>query len=687
MTPITGRYLIGVQGLRTVAAVLVAIYHIWFGRVSGGVDVFFVVAGYFAVGSLYRSYQQADGLLDLSCRLRDYLLKTARRVIPSAVVVISATILLAQVWMPRGEQRAALAPARAAIGFYENWQLISASADYAQQDNSVSPFQQFWALAVNVQFYFLFAVVLWAGIALLVLRRRNDNPQLLRQVFIGIAGTVFAISFAYSVYRTSTNQAAAYFDTFARLWEFMAGSLLFLLMHKGVRNRRVAQILGLLGLLLLLSLGAFFDLSRLLPGFLSLLPVLAACAIIASSWVGAEPIVLKWKPVLVIADSSFALYLWHWPLLVFYRHQVGQDVSLVAGLGIITVSLALAVITTKLIEDPVRKARELASSWWKTLTASATLLLIPVILLTIWTARIDSADSEAQIAIEQLTAQTNIGNKSGNADVAEQLLADESSVEPEFAQKIPTNIDDLVPHPSVALDDFSGRAYAEGCSQSIKGEGIVVCEFGNPEARKTIAVVGGSHSQQWVEAAITAAELSDARVLAYIKSSCLFTDNTVDEFKMDPSCESWNDEIIEILTRDRPDLVLTIGTREREGIEMIPAGYIARFQQLSEAGVKVLALRDNPRTGTLSPKCLEKRGLDGCYIDRDEYYVPFTDLNAPNIPGVEFMDLADLYCGPKICEAHDGIITQYRDSHHLTNTWVLLRGQPVVHQIIQMLSD
>ncbi len=46
-----GQYLYGVQGLRTFAALMAAVHHIWFHRVSGGVDVFFVVAGYFAAGS------------------------------------------------------------------------------------------------------------------------------------------------------------------------------------------------------------------------------------------------------------------------------------------------------------------------------------------------------------------------------------------------------------------------------------------------------------------------------------------------------------------------------------------------------------------------------------------------------------------------------------------------------------
>ena len=247
------RYLVGVQGLRTVAALLVAVYHIWFGRVSGGVDVFFVVAGYFAVGSLYRSFHRSTHFRDLALRLRDYLLRTARRVIPSAVVVILGTILIAVLWMPRSAQRAALASAWASVRFSENWQLISAATDYAQQDDGASPFQQFWALAVNVQFYILFALAVWLVVALVRARHGSDRDP--RRALIVLSAAIFVVSFIYSVYATETNQSAAYFNTFARLWEFMAGALLFLLMRREFRSRQTAKILGWLGLLTLLPLG------------------------------------------------------------------------------------------------------------------------------------------------------------------------------------------------------------------------------------------------------------------------------------------------------------------------------------------------------------------------------------------------------------------------------------------------
>ena len=313
------RYLFGVQGLRTVVALLVAVYHIWFGRVSGGVDIFFVVAGFFATGSLVRLFSSQTSIRGGLRAYGNYLLRTAKRVVPSALVVIVATVVGSLLWLPKAYWRDTIGHAWASLGFWENWHLIASSADYLQQDQDASPFQQFWALAVNVQFYVLFASFV---LLLLVLVHRfkgvgsGTGTGMRRALLVG-ASAVFLASLVFSVVYTASDQAAAYFNTFTRLWEFVAGALAALLLKTPVKHARVARVFGWLGLVALLSFGALFDLSRLLPGALSLVPVFAAIGLIWSSMARVEPQILVLRPVLWVADSSFAFYLWHWPLLVF----------------------------------------------------------------------------------------------------------------------------------------------------------------------------------------------------------------------------------------------------------------------------------------------------------------------------------------------------------------------------------
>ena len=50
-----GFYRHDLDGLRGVAIALVAVFHVWFGRVSGGVDVFLALSGFFFGGRLLRT--------------------------------------------------------------------------------------------------------------------------------------------------------------------------------------------------------------------------------------------------------------------------------------------------------------------------------------------------------------------------------------------------------------------------------------------------------------------------------------------------------------------------------------------------------------------------------------------------------------------------------------------------------
>lgn len=151
-------YLYGVQGLRTVAALMVAVYHIWFHRVSGGVNVFFVVAGYFATASMAKIVTQPESRQRLA-GVGAYLLRTARRVVPSATVVIVATVGASILLMSPSLWEANTAHGFASMFFFENWHLISEGNDYLANDLSASPFQQFWALAIQVQSYVIFPLL------------------------------------------------------------------------------------------------------------------------------------------------------------------------------------------------------------------------------------------------------------------------------------------------------------------------------------------------------------------------------------------------------------------------------------------------------------------------------------------------------------------------------------------------
>ncbi|MEE2046724.1 acyltransferase, partial [Nocardiopsis tropica] len=84
-----------IEGLRAVAVLLVAFYHVWFGRVSGGVDVFLLLTGFLVTGSLVRALER-DGRIGLAA----FWAKLARRLTPAAAVVLAATLAATWLWLP-----------------------------------------------------------------------------------------------------------------------------------------------------------------------------------------------------------------------------------------------------------------------------------------------------------------------------------------------------------------------------------------------------------------------------------------------------------------------------------------------------------------------------------------------------------------------------------------------------------
>ena len=150
-------------------------------------------------------------------------------------------------------------------------------------------------------------------------------------------GAIFVASLAYSIDQTATNQAYAYFDTRARLWEFALGSLLALALPYLKPGKVLRVALGWAGLAAMLSCGLLLSVDRSFPGFVALWPTLAAAAIIVAGQSGSRLGVdrlLSWKPLVSLGDNSYALYLWHWPLLVLALAGKGiTSPNLVQGLA------------------------------------------------------------------------------------------------------------------------------------------------------------------------------------------------------------------------------------------------------------------------------------------------------------------------------------------------------------------
>ena len=133
-------YLPEVQGLRTVAVVLVAIFHIWIGRVSGGVDVFLLISAYLLTRSLTASATAGNSPKPLQ-----FILRKFARLLPLAAATILLTLVAGWLIMPASQHATLTGDALASLGYFENIRLQQLQADYYAHDlGGASLFQHFW---------------------------------------------------------------------------------------------------------------------------------------------------------------------------------------------------------------------------------------------------------------------------------------------------------------------------------------------------------------------------------------------------------------------------------------------------------------------------------------------------------------------------------------------------------------
>ena len=334
----TTRFRPELHGLRAVAVALVVVYHVWFDRVSGGVDVFFVLTGFLLTGQLARAADRG------SVPLVDRWRRTLLRLLPAAVVVLLGTVVAGVVVLPESRWVQSVQDVLAAAVLLENWQLVAASTDYTARNDAASVVQHFWSLSIQVQ-VMLVAPVL----ALAVAYSRRQMATLLAAITVA--------SLCFSIVLTAVDQPFAYFHTLTRLWEFTAGGLLALVIDRVELPARVRVVLGWAGLVGLVSCGMVLQVSTVFPGYAALWPVGCAALVLVAgptgSRFGADRLLTS-RPLARLADLSYALYLWHWPVLVLTLVATRQEtLDLVTGSAVIAASLLLAAVTHRLVERPL----------------------------------------------------------------------------------------------------------------------------------------------------------------------------------------------------------------------------------------------------------------------------------------------------------------------------------------------
>lgn len=646
------------EGVRAVAAFLVAVYHIWIGSVSGGVDVFFIVSGYLITTSLL-SRMERDGKINFI----ENLLNLAKRLVPLSFTVLLVTALLAIWLLPQTIWKQTISELFSSMFYFQNWQLATSAVDYLGQNNEASPLQHFWAMSIQGQFYITWPFIITA--VYLLAKKVLKTP--VRKTLLAVLVAIFAVSLSYSIYMTDANQPWAYFDTFARAWEFSLGGILALLIPYLTFNKTVSFVMGWLGLAVICFTGMVLPVSTVFPGYAALLPTFGVIFVIVSaensSRFGVKRL-LSSKPLMYFGSISYGFYLWHWPLLVFYYAYFKTDtVTLWAGLAILALSFVLSVFSIKKIEAPVRElnVRQSKRRVAKVLVAIA----LPVIVVgTSWNLYVQASMNE------EAAMEYSIEKYPGARAISENIVPEEG-VEP-------------IPSMGMIKDDLPSFYEGHTCSSHGKDATVKKCSYGvtdNPD--HVVALVGGSHSGHWFPALEKIAPELNLQVDVFIKDACRFT---ADDFggALSESCMAWNEDVTEALKQNPPDMIFTTSTVESG--DTVPTGYVEKWKAF-EGITDIFAVRDNPKMPQNIADCLAKEAED-CSAPRDEVLsevLPWE--NTEGLPGnVSFFDTSPYFCDDETCPPIIGNIIIYRDRAHLTTRYVETMA-PVIGEALEEALD
>jgi peptidoglycan/LPS O-acetylase OafA/YrhL len=693
----SGFYRHDLDGLRGIAIALVAVFHVWFGRVSGGVDVFLVLSGFFFGGRLLR------GALTPGAALRPVpeVTRLIRRLLPALVVVLAFSAVLTILIQPETRWETFADQSLASLGYYQNWELAQSASDYLRAGEGVSPLQHIWSMSVQGQFYigFLILILFFA-----FLFRRLLGKHM-RVAFVVLLGALTIASFVYAIIAHNADQSTAYYNSFARAWELLLGALVGALVPYLRWPMWLRTGMAVVALAAILSCGALIDGVQEFPGPWALVPVGATLLFILSAAnryadphtqgrIPAPNRLLASAPFLALGAMAYSLYLWHWPLLIFYLAYTGhRGVNFVEGAAVLLVSGLLAWLTTRYVEEPLR-ARTSPAAAVSTVSAGSTLplrsrLRRPTIVLGSTVALLGVALTATSFTWREHVTVLRANGKE---------LSGLSSRDYPGARALTKNarVPKLPMRPTIyeAKNDVP-QSTTDGCIADFKTVNVINCTYGDKSATRTIALAGGSHAEHWMTALDLLGRLHHFKVVTYLKMGCPLTTEKAPRVMGNNSkyseCREWNKRVMPKLIADRPDYVFTTSTRPwniKPG-DVMPSYYLGIWQELSDNDIPILAMRDTPwlvRDGTphFPADCLADGGdAKSCGIERSKV---LSDRNptlnyVSKFPLLNPLDMSDAVCRRDSCRAVEGNVLIYHDSHHISGTYMRTMTNELGRQI------
>jgi peptidoglycan/LPS O-acetylase OafA/YrhL len=682
-----------IEGLRAVAVLAVVLFHAGLPGASGGyvgVDVFFVISGFLITGLLWREVSTTG-----SVRLRRFYGARARRLLPASAAVGVVTAIGSAALLPPLQAHSVLVDGIYSALYVSNYRFAHDGVDYFAPVLPPSPFQHYWSLGVEEQFYLVWPALIIGTAWLIRLVHRRTRAQNIsapskQRPYLVVLALVAGVSFAMSLAATFVVPSVAFFSLPTRAWQLAAGGLVALTAGQWRRlPTRAAAITGWAGLGLILLACTLLGPGTLYPGTAALLPVLGAVLVIGAGCATATQgcgRVLAVAPMRAIGRISYSWYLWHWPVLLLAPPLLGHPLGLAGRLATVLISGGLAVLTLRFIEDPLRFAAPIRRSALASLAlggaATAVAVCAGVALLDWVPNPVGRGPAAAPLTITAAPPPAGSGIDAYDAAVQHAFAQVQAAVAAATDLKaVPSNLD---PPLDRAAAEFRA-VFLSGCLRNLWEVGQPECATGDTASSTTVALLGDSHATMWTPAFQQVAEQRHWRLETLAKGACPPMSLPITSFlgrlvEHIDRCEQWRGQIMARLRAEHPRLVVVSMYRGYgAGQGYLPRSYdpvwfdgLTRLvQQLRGIGAQVLVLGPVPDPHTVVPICLSGHLDDAtaCSPSRS------TAVNQPGIVaettatkagGGQYADLTELFCTADRCPVIVGNTLVYFDHVHLT---------------------
>ena len=333
-----------IDGLRAISIFAVIFFHTNIKIFSGGfigVDIFFVISGYLITSIILKQINNNK------FSIINFYERRARRILPALFFVLFGTLAAGWVLLMPNEMKILSQNIFATVLFISNIFFYIKNFNYFDLLQESNPLIHLWSLGVEEQYYFLYPLLL-----LIITKYFKTNLAKILS-YIAILSLILS-QLLYKKYPDST-----YYLLHTRIWEIIIGCLCsFYLSRKESLQSDLRNLLSILGFFLIFFSFFYYTKETPTPSFYTLIPIIGAALIII--FCNKKTFIyriLSNRILVFFGLISYSAYLWHQPVLAFYKIANYNNITLFENIFLVIFIFFLSFLTWMFIEKPIREKK------------------------------------------------------------------------------------------------------------------------------------------------------------------------------------------------------------------------------------------------------------------------------------------------------------------------------------------